>query len=172
MIDLKDAQHQLERMMQLDFGPRGREQRQEVLRLMCQSRTVMICAAAVTSWMDSGNTKFPKPGQLGEIITSLNVQHDQAVESEQRHRDFVEGSRSNGRRKEVWELTAEELDKIPNLLSGLPTSMAPRKAALDAWRRGGPKALNEWRMRHWAGTHGEKQPKPVAQIAEDYHGDF
>lgn len=79
MIDVKDAQAQMERMMQLDFGPRGREQRQEVLRVMCGARTVLIVQSAVTAWLDAANPKFPKPGELGQIITSLNVMHDEAA---------------------------------------------------------------------------------------------
>ena len=38
---------------------------------------------------------------------------------------------------DVAELSAEELDKLPNYLSGLPTSPILRAEALEAWKEGG-----------------------------------
>jgi hypothetical protein len=87
MIELKDAQAQMERMMGLEFGPRGREQRQEVLSRMCQARTVLILQGAVTAWLD-GNIKFPKPAEIAAIITGLNVRHDEVIETAARRKDW------------------------------------------------------------------------------------
>ncbi|MGB6193565.1 MAG: hypothetical protein WBF42_13945 [Terracidiphilus sp.] len=119
MIDVKDAQAQMERMMQLDFGPRGREQRQEVLRVMCGARTVLIVQSAVTAWLDAANPKFPKPGELGQIITSLNVTHDQAMETERRRREWAAAkaaapalSNPERDRKELRALFAQRLATV------------------------------------------------------------
>jgi hypothetical protein len=46
---------------------------------------------------------------------------------------------------DVAELSAEELDKLPNYLSGLPTSPILRAEALEAWKEGGLSGLNKWR---------------------------
>ena len=78
MIELKDAQKQMERMMDLEFGPRGREQRAEVLRVMRTARTFPILESAVTSWVDS-QAKFPKPAEMRVIIAALNTAQDEKV---------------------------------------------------------------------------------------------
>ena len=80
MIELKEAQAQMQRMMDLEFGPRGREQRAEVLRVMRTARTFLILESAVTSWVDS-QPKFPKPAEMRMIIVSLNETHDEKVSS-------------------------------------------------------------------------------------------
>jgi hypothetical protein len=67
--------------------------------------------------------------------------------------------------KNTWNLTSEELDKIPNFLSGLPTDPARRAGALDAWRKGGPKGLNDWRI-------STAPQKPLKRKEEPYHGLF
>ena len=78
MIELKDAQEQMNRMIGLKFGPRASQQRQEVLRVMRTARTVLILGGAVTSWID-GQVEFPKPAELRQIIEALNAAHDEAV---------------------------------------------------------------------------------------------
>jgi hypothetical protein len=172
VIDLKDAQAQMERMMQLDFGPKGREQRQEVLAALCQARTAAICQMAVSDWMGSENAKFPKPGQIRAIIASLNVTETQVAEDARRSQEWARDAKLYaGKRREVWEMTAEELDGMANFQSGLPTEKSRRAAALEAWRQGGPKGLNDWRV-----ATAEKRPiKPIAPTVtfkDGYHGDF
>lgn len=80
MIDLKHAQEQLNRMRNLNFGPRANQERAEVLRVMQAARTFLILDAAVTSWIDN-QADFPKPAEIRSIIASLNEAHDQAVSS-------------------------------------------------------------------------------------------
>lgn len=76
MIDLKTAQAQIERMMGLDFGPKGTEQRREVLRVLQTAATTAIAETAVTQWIDTPDqSKFPKPGQLRSLIQPLNESH-------------------------------------------------------------------------------------------------
>lgn len=78
MIELKDAQEQLNRLIGLKFGPRAQKQREEVLRVMRDARTVLILEAALTSWIDT-QPDFPKPSEIRSIIASLNEKHDAAV---------------------------------------------------------------------------------------------
>ena len=47
---------------------------------------------------------------------------------------------------DVCSLTSKELDRLPSYLSGLPTHPTLRAEALEAWKAGGPKALNDWRQ--------------------------
>jgi hypothetical protein len=58
--------------------------------------------------------------------------------------------------------TTEELDKMPNFLSGLPTNPGARKEALEAYDEGGPRGLNEWRMARWKEMH---RSAPVRRLA-------
>ena len=83
MIDLKHAQEQLNRMRNLNFGPRANQERAEVLRVMQAARTFLVLDAAVSSWIDN-QAEFPKPAEIRSIIASLNEAHDQAVYSARR----------------------------------------------------------------------------------------
>ena len=47
---------------------------------------------------------------------------------------------------EPCEMTAGELDEIPNFMSGLPLNEKLRDEALKAWRAGGLEKLNAWRV--------------------------
>ena len=47
---------------------------------------------------------------------------------------------------EMARLTAEELDKLPIYSTGLPKNPQARRDALAAWRMGGAKGLNQWRV--------------------------
>jgi len=76
MIELKNAQEQMNRMIGLKFGPRASQQRGEVLRVIRTARTVLIAEAAITSWIDS-QPDFPKPAEIRAIISALNQTHDQ-----------------------------------------------------------------------------------------------
>ena len=78
MIELKDAQAQMNRMIGLKFGPRASQQKVEVLRVMRNARTATILESAVTSWIDS-QPDFPKPSEIRAILTGLNAMHDEAA---------------------------------------------------------------------------------------------
>ena len=69
------------------------------------------------------------------------------------------------RHTEVWQMTAAELDRIPNYLSGLPTNQNNRRDALEAWSGGGLKGLTDWR------AEKRTAEKPVS-AGDAYHGQF
>lgn len=56
-------------------------------------------------------------------------------------------------RGDVSDMTAEELDRLPNYLSGLPTNPVARAEALEAWKEGGPRGLNDWRQARIQNLH-------------------
>ena len=76
MIELKDAQAQMNRMIGLKFGPKGSQERVEVLRVMRTARTPSILEAGVTSWIDS-QPDFPRPSEMRAILSGLNVIDDE-----------------------------------------------------------------------------------------------
>ena len=49
MIELKQAQEQMNRIIGLKFGPKAGQERAEVLRVMQAARTFLVLDAAVTS---------------------------------------------------------------------------------------------------------------------------
>ena len=49
-------------------------------------------------------------------------------------------------RRDICDLSSEELDQLPNYVSGLPTNPELRAEALAAWSEGGPRGLNNWRQ--------------------------
>lgn len=72
MIELKDAQRQLERMIGLKFGPRAAQARTEVLKVLRDSGTVDIAESVVTQWLDA-RSEFPTPAELRVLLTPLNA---------------------------------------------------------------------------------------------------
>jgi hypothetical protein len=168
MIELKEAQAEMERMMHLEFGPRGREQRQEVLKCICQARTVLILQGAVTSWLEQ-NPKFPKPAEIRTIIASLNVSHDEAIETQRRREEWAEAKAYAGSPRGRAEAKQDLIDLRALFVQRL-ASVDERHAANEGGERERERIKGQIRKMIAHIDAG----KTIQQIvgAEPYHGEF
>lgn len=165
MIDLKTAQAQMERMIGLEFGPRGREQRQEVLSRMCQARTVLILQSAVTAWLDS-NPKFPRPAEIAAIITNLNIAHDEAIQTQQRRREWKEA--------ETYARSPRGQAEANRDMIELRALFVQRLETVDARHAEQPQKRRDWvksRIRKMI-EHIDRGANMQALVDEAYHGEF
>ncbi len=145
MISSVDAMKQLERLSGLDFFPRSEDQGAALreLRVALESAsTVEIAAKVTTNWLANyGET--PKPSDIRLAIKTEN-ERGQYWKPEWANKPLA----TPQPKKNIWDMTADEIDALPDYESGLPTGKVPREHALAAWKKGGLKAFEEWRSEH------------------------
>lgn len=136
MIGKREAHGQIARMTGLDFFPLDELAVDELVQALATSDTEEIAKYVVDDWL-AGQSSRPTPADLHRIVSDEN----------QRRKPQRLGFTPNPKNwdGDLTKLSAEQLDNLPSFLSGLPTNPKARAEALDAWRTGGPKGLNDWR---------------------------
>ncbi len=154
------ASEQLQRLINTPFFPRDPKEQRELLKACLSASTEKILACAIDDISKTAESQ----------VTAATIYR--AIDSNKKQ-DYWRPEFPLSRPKvDVPDMSAEQLDELPNYVSGLPTNPSRRAEALAAWDLGGPKGLNQWRQESLRAKIKSK-PAPVASIpADSYHGDF
>lgn len=127
------ATDQLQRLISTPFFPRDPKEQRELLKACMTAGTEKVLTSSIDDIVRTAESQ----------VTAATIYR--AIESNRKLEYWSPSFPIAKPKTDVPDMTAEELDQLPDYVSGLPKNPSRRADALAAWRIAGPKGLNEWR---------------------------